>query len=153
MEIRQATNADAESVRELIFGVLAEYGLTGDPDGVDADLTDIEANYIRSGGLFEVVEADDGQLVGSVGLLPLRGGVCELRKMYLAPEVRRQGLGKRLLERTLERARALGFRRVELETAGCLVEAINLYTRYGFHPVESDHLAARCDRAFALELE
>ena len=153
MKIRQATNADAEEVKHLVFGVLAEYGLKGDPEGTDADLADIEANYLAPGGLFDVVEADDARIVGSVGLLPRGEGICELRKMYLAREARGRGLGKVLLERALERARALGFRRVELETAGTLVEAINLYTRYGFRPVESAHLAARCDRAFALDLE
>ena len=94
----------------------------------------------------------DGQIVGSVGLFNLGDGVCELRKMYLAREARGRGAGRRLLEHAIDRARSLGFRRVELETAGVLVEAINLYTRFGFEPIESAHLSPRCDRAFALDL-
>jgi putative acetyltransferase len=152
MTIRPATNADAEVVRALVFEVLEEYGLKPDPDGIDADLRDIEARYVAPGGMFDVAE-DEGRIVGSVGLCRKADGVCELRKMYLARSARGQGLGKGLLEHALDRARALGFRRVELETAGVLVEAIRLYTRRGFRPVEPAHLSARCDRAFALDLD
>ena len=35
MRIRQATNADADEARRLVFAVLAEYGLAGDPEGID----------------------------------------------------------------------------------------------------------------------
>jgi GNAT superfamily N-acetyltransferase len=153
VDLRAATNGDADEVRRLVFAVLEEYGLRGDPEGTDSDLDDVEGNYARAGGLFDVAVDDAGRIVGTVGLFPLREGVCELRKMYLLPEVRGKGLGRRLLDHALARARALGFRRVELETAGVLVEAIRLYERAGFRPIPSDHLASRCDRAFALDLE
>ena len=54
--IRSATNDDCERVAKLVFGVLAEFGLEADPKTTDADLQDIEANYIKRGGLFEVIE-------------------------------------------------------------------------------------------------
>ena len=153
MRVRTATNADAQRVREIVFTVLAEYGLTEDPGGVDSDLDDIEASYIRAGGVFEVVEAEDGRIVGTLGLHPEGNGVCELRKMYLLREARGRGIGRELMDRTLTHARRLGFRRIELETATPLVEAIALYKRYGFRPIRSDRLCSRCDQAYALDLE
>ena len=150
--IRSATDADATAVRTLVAEVLAEYGLAPDPDGVDADLEQLERSFAAAGGLFEVVEAADGRIVGSCGLYPLRDGVVELRKMYLAPEVRGRGLGRLLMERALAWCRDHGIRRVELETAGVLVEAIGLYRSYGFRPTKSDHLASRCDQSYALDL-
>jgi putative acetyltransferase len=87
-----------------------------------------------------------------VGLYPLREGVVELRKMYLQPECRGKGAGRRLLDHALASAKELGFRRVELETNSSLVEAVRMYERYGFRPVESCHLAARCDATYALDL-
>ncbi len=153
MHIRSATNADADAARTLIFGVLDEYGLSTEHQGVDADLDDLEGNYIARGGLFELLEDDDGRLVGTVGLFPKEDGVCELRKMYLLPEARGKGLGKRIMDRILDRARSLGFRRIELETAAALVEAMGLYARYGFRPIDPEHLCARCDQAFALDLD
>ena len=70
VRIRAATNSDADAIREIVFAVLAEYGLDCDPAGTDADLDDIEATYIVGGGMFEVVEANDERIIGTVGLFP-----------------------------------------------------------------------------------
>jgi len=152
MQIRSATNADAEAIRKLVFAVLDEYGLKACHEGVDADLEDIEANYIARGGLFEVLEDDYGEIFGSVGLYPKSDGVVELRKMYLAKSARRAGLGKMMLDRMYCRACELGFRRIELETSSRLLEAIALYTRFGFRPFQAPHLTTRCDQAWAMDL-
>ena len=152
MELRRATNQDGDSVRELVFGVLAEYGLTGDREGTDRDLDDLVGSYEDRGGRFDVLVAEDGRIVGCVGLSPLREGVVELRKMYLLPEYRGKGAGRRLLDHALASAKDLGFRRVELETNSSLVDAIRMYERYGFRLVESCHLAARCDAMYAMDL-
>ena len=150
---RPATNADSAAIQQLVFGVLSEYGLKPDPDGTDSDLGDIEANYQASGGCFDVLIDEAGQIVGSVGLFPVSPGVCELRKMYLASVARGQGQGRRLLEHALAQARARGFARIELETAAVLKEAIALYERTGFRRCASAHLAPRCDSAYVLNLK
>ncbi|MBT8493009.1 MAG: GNAT family N-acetyltransferase, partial [Deltaproteobacteria bacterium] len=77
---------------------------------------------------------------------------CELRKMYLDSAMRGRGLGKRLLEHALSRARELGFRVVELETAAPLESAIALYQRYGFRPLEEAPSTPRCDQMMVLDL-
>jgi putative acetyltransferase len=150
--LRQATNADCEAIRSLVYGVLEEYGLKPDPGCTDADLDDIERSYFARGGTFRVLEHEDGSIVGAYGLYPLEDQTCELRKMYLNKACRGQGLGKRLLEDALATARELGFRTVTLETASVLKEAIALYQRYGFVPHQDDHLSPRCDQAYVLRL-
>ncbi|MBI4853659.1 MAG: GNAT family N-acetyltransferase [Acidobacteria bacterium] len=153
MKIRLATNQDKEQIQNVVFGVLAEYGLKNDPEGTDKDLNDVEANYIAPGGIFVVLENENNKIVGTGGLFYLRPGVCELRKMYLLKETRGKGVGKQMMDYLLAKARELSFKRIELETASVLVEAISLYTRYGFRPITcSDHLASRCDQAYALDL-
>jgi putative acetyltransferase len=152
VRIRAATNHDAWRIRRLVFATLGEYGLRPDPETTDADLTDIEASYLKSGGLFEVIEDAEGNLLGTVGLYPLDGETCELRKMYFAPRLRGRGLGRQVLERTVTAARRLGFKRMTLETASVLEQAIKLYTRFGFRPYESAHMSARCDQTFFLDL-
>src|ERR1700755_1727605 len=69
--VRIATNKDCENIQNLVFGVLRESGLTPDPDGTDADISDIETNYLNRGGLFEILEDVDGNLLGTVGLFPI----------------------------------------------------------------------------------
>jgi putative acetyltransferase len=150
--LRSATNADSDTIKELVFTVLREYRLQPDPDGTDADLNDIEASYLRCGGCFDVLVDARGVVVGSVGLYPIDSATCELRKMYLLQQVRGQGQGRRLLEHALARAKEIGFQRMVLETASVLKEAIALYRRYGFRPYQARHLSPRCDGAYVLEL-
>jgi putative acetyltransferase len=72
--------------------------------------------------------------------------------MYLRKDARGQGVGGRLLRRALAFARGRGSRRMELETASVLKEAIALYAGAGFQPVRRAPLASRCDLTFALDL-
>lgn len=150
--IRPATNADCPQVQNLVFGILREYDLTIETGGTDADLKDIEANYLRRGGVFEIIEDANGKLLGTVGLYPLDAETVELRKMYFDKILRGRGYGKMMLERMIAAAKAAGFKRIYLETASVLKEAVGLYEKYGFQPTTEGIHSARCDAAYFLEL-
>jgi len=152
LTIRSANNDDCQRVANLVFSVLAEFGLEPNPETTDADLKDLEGNYIKRGGLFEVIEDGQANLLGSVGLYPINATTCELRKMYFVPSARGLGLGKCVLTRAIDQARALGFSQIVLETSSKLVAANRLYTRFGFELMTSDHLASRADQAYKLDL-
>lgn len=151
--LRPATNDDRADVERLVFAALAEHGLKSDPASTDSDLHDIQTSYLADGGMFDLLVDDSGQVIGSVGLCRVADFTCELRKMYLAPEARGCGWGRRLLEHALTRASELGFHRVVLETASVLQAAVALYERYGFQRHTPDHLAERCDAAYYLDLQ
>ncbi|HEY0320430.1 MAG TPA: GNAT family N-acetyltransferase [Pyrinomonadaceae bacterium] len=150
--IRAATNRDIEKITALVYDALREHGLPPDPEWTDADLKDIEENYLKIGGTFEVIEDVAGNLVGTVGLYPMDAETCELRKMYFAPQVRGRGLGLYILERAVNRARERGFKKMTLETSSRLEKAVKLYTRFGFQPYEKQHRSIRSDQAYFLEL-
>lgn len=152
MRFRPAKNSDREAVEELVFTILDSYGLKADPEATDADLAALEGAYGENGGSFELLVDDDGRIVGTVGIHRTTADLCELRKMYLDPEFRGQGLGRRLLDRGLEKAQVLGFRRIWLETAESLEEAGRLYRRYGFEPWDPPHRSARCDLSMVRDL-
>jgi putative acetyltransferase len=59
-------------------------------------------------------------------------GTCELAKMYLVPEVRGKGLGKRLINECLQFAKDQGFEKVYLETMPELRSALIVYEKTGF---------------------
>lgn len=149
--IRSASNADCAQVQSLVFGVLREYGLEPDVQGTDRDIEDIEGHYIRRGGIFEVIEAANGELLGTVGLYPMNAETVELRKMYFSPKLRGLGFGKKTLQRMIETARTLGFKKIYLETASVLKEAVHLYEKFGFEPTDEKH-TPRCDAAYFLVL-
>jgi len=148
-QIRPATNADKDAVKALIFSILNEYDLEPAPKTTDKDLDDLEGFY--SGGVFDVLETLDGDIIGTVGLMPMDNGACELRKMYLKSRYRGRGYGARLLKHAISRAKELGFIRIELQTARVLEEAIGLYEKFGFAPSETAALERRCDQALALD--
>jgi putative acetyltransferase len=151
--LRPANNKDCEKVTELVYGILKEYNLKPDPAATDVDIKDIERSYFERGGTFYVLEEKDGSIIGAYGLYPVDRQTCELRKMYLHSSYRGKGLGKLLLEDALSKARQIGFKKMTLETASVLKEAISLYKSYGFVEYEPKHLSSRCDQAFILELE
>jgi putative acetyltransferase len=152
LRFRTATNKDREQVQSLVFGVLAEFDLKPDPDATDADLQDIEANYITRGGVFDVIEDENGKLVGTFGLYPLDANTCELRKMYLVPAVRGQGLGKYVLRKAVERAKEMGFKEMVLETSSKLVAAIQLYRQFGLQQIQIKHVTPRADQSYGMKL-
>lgn len=149
--VRPATNADCERVQKLVFGILREYDLAPDLDGTDRDLNDLEAHYINRGGVFEIIEDAEGNLLGTCGLYPMDAETVELRKMYFDKKLRGFGQGKKTLQKMIETARASGFKKIYLETATVLKEAVHLYEKFGFQPTDIKH-TPRCDQAYFLEL-
>jgi len=145
-QLRDYRPGDEADVFRIVKSVLAEYGLAANPEKTDADLKDIRQSYMAGGGAFRILEAD-GRPVGSYGLHAGTRASCELRKMYLLPGFRGQGLGRRLLEDALRTAKALGFSEVTLETNSRLKEAIGLYRAYGFTEFIPPHMSDRCDLA------
>ncbi len=150
---RAATNRDTSAVQQLVFSVLNSYGLTPEPEGTDTDLNNLEQAYFQSGGYFGVIENPETEIVGCFGLYPVDAQTAEVRKMYLLPEARGQGLGKACLNRLLELAQQKGFQRLQLETNAVLKEAIALYHKFGFLPLQGHVHSGRCDQAYYLNLK
>lgn len=151
--IRPATNADRQAVQEIVFATLLEYGMRPDPGHTDADLADIEAHYFARGGCLDVIVDANEQVVGCVGLDRIDAREVELRKMYLRPDARGKGLGRRLLDHAIDQARRRGFARITLETASCLRTAIEMYRRHGFKDSDEQIHTSRCDLAMYLDLK
>lgn len=126
--IRTWQPQDRQVAAAVIRSVLAEYGIGWEPDGADRDVYEVETAYVQVGGAFWVVE-QQGQVVGTAAFYPVSRGVgtVEIRKMYLLPQVRGQGLGRWLLQRLEQEIAAQGFREVWIETASVLKEAVKLY--------------------------
>lgn len=61
--------------------------------------------------------------------------VGEIKRMYVAPDVRGQGVGRALLRRLETEGRSLGLTRLVLETGNRSPDAIGLYRRAGFDPI------------------
>lgn len=152
LELRRIEPADNERLVKLVFTVMREFGIEPDPEGVDADIFAPGEHYIAAGGEFQVLVDPAGTIVGCFGVMPLENGNCELRKMYLEPEQRGRGLGKKMLAKAMGTAAELGFKTMQLETSSRMNAAIALYEAHGFLPVDPCGTATRCDRVYAKSL-
>jgi putative acetyltransferase len=77
----------------------------------------------------------DHQLVGCCGIYPTEGlppETAELVKFYLSPAARGRGIGKQLIEKSIQSARELGYKKIYLESMPQFSKAVDLYNKLGF---------------------
>ena len=85
-------------------------------------------------GVFLIV-SHNGTPVGCGAVRLIDAETCELKRMYVAPSVRGQGLGRKLVAALEAEARTLGVRRLVLETGIRQIAALALYQGMGFRPI------------------
>ena len=90
-----------------------------------------QASILDRGGHILIAEVD-GEPVGCVALLSMADGGFEVAKMTIGEAARGTGLGRRLMEACIARARALEAPRLYLETNSTLAPALALYRSAGF---------------------
>lgn len=89
---------------------------------------------LKQGVYFFVVRVD-GKPAGCGGVQLFGTEYGELKRMYIRPQFRRQGLGKLLLEHLSNHTRQQGITILRLETGIHQTEAINLYKQFGFERI------------------
>lgn len=77
-----------------------------------------------------------GEPVGCGALRTLEAGVGEIKRMWVAPQARGLGLGRRLLHELEQVARQRRMRTLRLDSNGSLAEALRLYRSSGYREIE-----------------
>ena len=103
------------------------------------------------GGRF-FIAYDDDRPVASGGIRTWEPGVCEIKRMFVAPTARRHGYARKLLEAIEAEARAAGFHRIVLDTLGSHLEANTLYEGSGYRRVPAYNENPYASAWFAKEL-
>jgi putative acetyltransferase len=81
-----------------------------------------------------LLASSDDQPAGCVAFRPHTPEICELKRMYVRPAFRGQGIGKLLCSQIIQTARLSGYRLMRLDTEISLSAAHKIYTDFGFHP-------------------
>lgn len=139
MLIREIQQKDNESIAKVIRDIFHE--LDAPKVGTayaDPILDTLYEVYQAPRSVYYVVEKE-GIVVGGCGVAPLENTdatVCELQKMYFAPEIRGTGYAEKIIEKCLEYAKTQGFEICYLETLSFMTTAQKLYKRIGFENIE-----------------
>ncbi len=158
IRLRPIVAADDPAMARIIRSVMTEFGAVGAGFSIEDEEVDAMSRAYDASRSFYLVALEGERVLGGAGIAPLAGAVpevCELRKMYLLPQSRGLGVGRALLERCLEGALELGYRKCYLETLGHMGQAQRLYRSFGFRPLEeplgeTGHFS--CDAWFEKEL-
>jgi putative acetyltransferase len=111
----------------------------------DREVLGDPVKYIMEPGGQIVIAVDAGVVVGCCGLMPMEPGVFEVAKMAVDERYQGRGVGRKVLARVIEEGRAMGAKRLYLETNHQLENAIHLYEALGFKhlpPTESPYARA-----------
>ncbi len=142
LNIRTFQNSDIEAVHQLFARSLMDFA-EGYQEGMKSyvdssladDLADIPLHYLSDPGSHFWVAEVAPEIKGMVGIQRISEDEAELRRMSVAAENRRQGVGRGLLRVSETFCREQGYRRVKLTTVNLLRPAIAMYRSYGYRLV------------------
>jgi GNAT superfamily N-acetyltransferase len=126
---------DILAVRELWREYWTSFGLADDFQGFRQELEGLPGVYGQPGGVLLVAWSGE-QPLGTIALRRLTTTSSEVKRLYLRPQSRGLGLGRRLLEQVIERAAGAGCHQLYADTLPSMKEALSLYQRVGFAVVE-----------------
>ena len=113
----------------------------------DSEILDDPKRWVIDPGGMIFFALIDGQIAGTVALIPADGGTLELTKMAVSPAFQGRGLGDALMARSIKYAKDTKANSVWLESHTELQPALSLYRKFGFVQVPGDpnSLYARAD--------
>ena len=130
MMIRPSMVADLDEIRVM----LREYAAWLEVDlcfqNFEEELAGLPGEYAPPLGRLLLAEG-----AGCVALRRIDEEVCEMKRLYVRPEFRGSGLGRRLVLAIIEEARGIGYRRVRLDTMPKMDRAQGLYAALGFREI------------------
>jgi GNAT superfamily N-acetyltransferase len=93
--------------------------------------------FLPPRGRLYIASDDIGRFVGCGSLKQIGNGKGELKRLFVRPEARGTGLGRRLVDLRIEAAREMGLTTLLVDTLAANVEMRGLYAKLGFSEIES----------------
>jgi ribosomal protein S18 acetylase RimI-like enzyme len=134
VEYGTAAAADIPTVRGLFREYAQSLGFDLSFQDFDAELAGLPGKYAPPQGAL-IIGRHDGSPCACVALRMIDAECCEMKRLYVQPAKRGLGIGRHLVERILEEARARGYRRMRLDTLATMRSAVALYRSFGFRDI------------------
>jgi ribosomal protein S18 acetylase RimI-like enzyme len=129
--------ADRAALVALLKAYEAGIGVSLCFQSFDEELAALPGKYVPPDGALLIARNEAGDLLGTVALRALdrAQGICEMKRLYVAPAGRGHGLGRKLAEAVMAEARSLGYRAMRLDTLPSMQDAQRLYEMLGFREI------------------
>jgi ribosomal protein S18 acetylase RimI-like enzyme len=141
LEIRSASSTeDLAAARALFEEYQGSLGVSLCFQNFDAELASLPGAYAPPEGRLLLAFAG-AEPAGCVALRKIGEEICEMKRLWVKPDFRGTGLGRRLAETLMTEARAIGYRAIRLDTLPSMKRAQALYASLGFRdiPPYNDH--------------
>jgi len=126
------TDEDLDAARRLFRAYVESLDFDLDFQDFEVELETLPGPYAPPDGTILLAEAD-GEAVGVVAVQPLDDeGACEMKRLYVDPDFRNQGIGRALAVGIIEAARDLDYEVMRLDTVASMTAARRLYRSLGF---------------------
>ena len=135
--ITQATSAeDIEAAKTLFREYETWLGMSLCFQGFEEELANLPGKYGPPAGRLFLAYVDE-ELGGCIALRKLDSDVCEMKRLFLRANARGHGLGNQLIEKLVDEARQIGYKKMRLDTyPPKMGKAVKLYESHGFRPIE-----------------
>jgi len=124
-------HVELEQVRQFFRNYAAWLGVDLDYQNFGDEMASLPGAYAAPAGRLFFAEFE-GRPAGCVGIRPSSDGVCEMKRLYVEPELRGNGIGRQLALAAIKAAKALGYRKVMMDTLPAMRIAVKLYRELGF---------------------
>jgi ribosomal protein S18 acetylase RimI-like enzyme len=149
--IRSFKPEDGETCRRLYTDGLLGGKLS--ENDTCSDLDDIREVYLRHpGNHFWVAEAPGGRVVGMIGVQHYDEGVGEIRRLRVAAEYRRKGIGSALVETALRFCHDQQYLKLTVDTFMERDAATSLFRKFGFRHYRTREVHGKPLMYFLLDL-
>jgi putative acetyltransferase len=101
----------------------------------DEELLQLKEMYSFPNGAI-LLSKNENVFTGCVAVRKKENDIAELKRMFIKDKYRKEGTGALLLQKALEMAVALRYKKIRLDTLDTMTPAINLYKKYGFYKIE-----------------
>ncbi len=135
MLIRPALPEDLPRIRQLVREYVEWIALDLAFQEIDAEIDGLPGDYAPPRGVLLVACPEGGESVAMIALRPLDEDLAEMKRLYVSPSARGQGLARALILRLVEEARALGYEEIRLDTLPMMGDAQGLYLALGFRDI------------------
>jgi len=136
LEIAAATTeASIETARELFLEYAASLPVDLTFQDFAGEMSRFPADYLPPSGAL-ILAHQDGAPAGCVAVRRFDAETCEMKRLYVRPVSRGLRAGRALAQSAIDHARALGYRRMRLDTLPTMTAAAALYRALGFREIE-----------------